>query len=197
MLFRSVSQSRYYKKFQSHYADVPEVAAYTSLNKAKKLRDAFVKSFLNKMKEDPDLQKDGRIRPSFGYAPVVTHRTCARDPNLQQVPARGKLGKLIKRLFVARRGTLYIKVDYRVHEVRGWGLIAGDSAVAKVFLAAKALRDAYRLHPTSELARRVDTEADIHRANAVYFFNKTIDEVIKNKELRDAVKGVIYWKWLW
>ena len=178
------------KAFQKKYADVPEVAQYTALEKAKKLKNAYVKSFIRMLAESEDLQKDHRIRPNYGYLGVVTHRTSASDPNLQQVPAHSALGKHIKRLFVAREGCLYIKVDYRVHEVRGWGLISFDTAVAAVFAAAKKLRDAYRLHPTSELAKRLKTEADVHIQNASYFFNVAMEKV--DKPLRNAVKGIIF-----
>lgn len=178
------------KAFQNKYADIPEVAAFTALSKSKKLRDAFVKSFIKKLKEDEDLQKTKRVRPTFSFLKVVTHRTSAADPNLQQVPAHSKLGKNIKRLFVARPGCLIVKVDYRVHEVRGWGLISYDKNVASVFLDAKKLRDEYRLHPTKELAKRVKTEADVHVQNASYFFSVKLDAVVKT--LRNAVKAVIF-----
>jgi DNA polymerase I-like protein with 3'-5' exonuclease and polymerase domains len=178
------------KQFQSTYAHIPEVAQYTALEKAKKLRNAYVNSFIAILGQSSDLQKDRRIRPDFGYLTVVTHRTGARNPNLQQVPSHSALGKHIKRLFVARPGTLYVKVDYRVHEIRGWGIISFDKAVAAVFSAAKKLRDAYRLHPTAELAKRLKTEADVHVQNAAYFFQKSMEEV--DKTLRNAVKGVIF-----
>lgn len=184
------------KKFQSTYAHVPEVAAYTALEKAKKLKNAYVKSFITMLGENEDLQKDHRIRPDFGYLTVVTHRTSARNPNLQQVPSHSALGKHIKRLFVARPGTLYVKVDYRVHEVRGWGLVAFDRAVAEVFAKAKALRDEYRARPTKELFKRLAFEADIHIVNVMYFFGNTMAELMADKDLRkkqrDAVKGVVF-----
>lgn len=178
------------KAFQLHYKDVPEVAAYTALQKAKKLRNAYVKSFINRLAEDPDFQKDHCVRATYNFLKVVTHRTSASNPNLQQVPAHSELGKLIKRLFVARKGTIYIKVDYRVHEVRGWGLISFDKAVAEVFAAAKKLRDLYRIKPTAELAERLKTEADIHVQNASYFFSVALNAV--DKPLRNAVKGIIF-----
>jgi DNA polymerase I-like protein with 3'-5' exonuclease and polymerase domains len=117
-------------------------------------------------------------------------RSSLNTRNLQQVPSHSELGKHIKRLFVARQGTLFIKVDYRVHEVRGWGLVAFDKVLAKVFMSAKALRDQYRLHPTKELAKRLKSEADIHIQNASYFFSVAIEKV--DKPLRNAVKGVTF-----
>ena len=178
------------KTFQAHYKNIPEVKMYTELGKAKKLKNAYVNNFLKLLASDNDFRSDYRIRPNYNYLGVVTGRTSASDPNLQQVPARSELGKHIKRLFVARPGHLYIKVDYRVHEVRGWGLIAFDKALASVFQVAKDLRDAYRLHPTPELAKRLKYEADVHIINAAYFFTVAIEKV--DKDLRNAVKGVIF-----
>lgn len=189
-------QGKLDKNFQSHYKNIPEVKMYTSLGKAKKLKNAYVNSFLKLLASDADFKSDYRIRPNYKYLVVVTGRTSAADPNLQQIPARSELGKHIKRLFVARPGFLYIKVDYRVHEVRGWGIIAFDKALASVFIAAKALRDAFRLHPSAELAEKIKYEADVHVVNLMYFFRKTLAELKLDpkmmKELRNAVKGVIF-----
>jgi len=180
------------KAFQKHYKDVPEVEMYSNLQKGLKLKNAYVNNFIDLLKTDEDLKNDNRIRPTFQYLPVVTGRASEKDPNLQQVPSHSALGKHIKRLFIAKIGCLYIKVDYRVHEVRGWGLISYDEGVANVFLAAKKLRDDYRLHPTKELQQKVKTEADVHRINAVYFFGLTMKQVLENPEHRNAVKSVIF-----
>lgn len=189
-------QGKLDKNFQSHYKNIPEVKMYTALGKAKKLKNAYVNSFLKLLAADADFKSDYRIRPNYKYLVVVTGRTSAADPNLQQIPARSELGKHIKRLFVARNGCLYIKVDYRVHEVRGWGIIALDKALASVFLSAKALRDKFRLWPSEELAKKIKFEADIHIVNVIYFFRKTVEELIDDpkmmKELRNAVKGIIF-----
>lgn len=178
------------KVFQATYAAIPEVKMYTELGKAKKLKTAYVNNFLKLLGSDPDFRSDYRIRPNYNYLKVVTGRTSASDPNLQQIPARSELGKHIKRLFVARIGTLYIKVDYRVHEVRGWGIISHDTALASVFADAKVMRDEYRMNPTPELAKRIKLEADVHVINAAYFFSIAIDKI--DKELRNAVKAVIF-----
>lgn len=178
------------KEFQETYKGVAEVADYTELGQAKKLKNAFVNSFIKLLGSSDDMKHDHRIRPRYNYLPVVTNRTSASDPNLQQIPSRSELGKNIKRLFIARPGTLYVKVDYRVHEVRGWGLISFDKGVADLFKKAKAIRDAYRLKPTDELKGRLKSEADVHIMNASYFFSTPIDKV--DKALRNAVKGVIF-----
>lgn len=180
------------KAFQTRHAGVKEVQLYSEMGKAKKLRDAYVKSFIRKLGEDEDLQKTKRIRSRYSFLRVVTYRTASEDPNLQNIPSRGELGKHIKRCFIAPPGHLVIKVDYRVHEVRGWGLISFDKGVADLFIQAKKLRDAYRAHPSAELALRVKTEADIHVMNAAYFFRMNAADVAKQKEVRNRVKGVIF-----
>lgn len=184
------------KAFQAKYAEVPEVKAFTEISKAKKLKNAYVKSFISLLASSEDFRSDNRIRPNYKYLPVVTYRTSASDPNLQQIPTRSELGKLIKRLFIARPGCLYVKVDYRVHEVRGWGIISNDAGVAKSFAKAKKMRDEYRTKPTEALAKRMVFEADIHIINVMYFFKKTIEELTKDEKLRkllrDAVKGITF-----
>lgn len=178
------------KAFQQQYKDVPEVKMFSDLSGAQKLRNAYVNSFIKLLGTSEDFKGDHRIRPRYKYLGVVTGRTSASDPNLQQVPARSKLGKQIKRLFIAGPGGLYIKVDYRVHEVRGWGIISSDRGIAKLFQAAKELRDQYRAKPSPELKARLSSEADIHIMNAAYFFSVDIEKV--DKELRNAVKSVIF-----
>lgn len=110
------------KNFQKEYKDVKLVQLFSDWQKACKLRNAYVKNLLKLWAADDDFKFDQRIRPNYGYRGVVTGRTSASDPNLQQVPSRSVLGKLIKRLFASRKGKLLIKVDYSAHEVRCFDL---------------------------------------------------------------------------
>lgn len=106
------------KEFQEAYADIPAVKYFNKLTKNRKLHDAFVKSFIKLWQKNEDFKTDMRIRPNYNYLKVVTGRTSANDPNLQQIPSRSELGKHIKRLFIAGKGKMLIKVDYSAHEVR-------------------------------------------------------------------------------
>ncbi len=178
------------KTFQKVYKDVPEVKLYSEYTKALKLENSFVKSFIKQYGKKPDFQKDNRIRPSYDYLGVITGRISSRDPSLHQIPSRSVLGKHIKRIFIARPGCLYIKVDMRSHEVRGWGNIAGDKLIAKVFNDGDALIQQYKEKPSKELADRIAIEADVHKVNAAYFFGIPILEV--SKEIRDAVKSLVF-----
>jgi DNA polymerase I-like protein with 3'-5' exonuclease and polymerase domains len=178
------------KKFQEEYANVEEVKLYTNYSKALKLESSFVKSFLKQYRTKPDFQKDGRIRPSYDYLKVITGRLSSNDPSLHQIPSRSELGKNIKRLFKARPGFLYAKVDYRSHEVRGWGNMSGDKLIAGVFNQGDALINKFKLKPTAALAKQISLEADVHKINASYFFDIPISEV--TKEIRQDVKQIIF-----
>ena len=178
------------KKFQTTYSSVEEVSLYSSFVAAQKLRDAYVNQFLRFWATDSDFKKDRRIRPRYSYLGVVTGRTSASDPSLHQIPARSALGKHIKRLFIARPETLFIKVDYSSHEVRCWANVSKDQKLADVFEKGRSLRNEYELYPSEELKSRIKNEGDVHRINAAFFFKVLITEV--TDELRNATKGVVF-----
>ena len=178
------------KFFQQEYKDVPEVGMFTAMVKIKKLYDAYVKSFIKQWGADEDMRFDTRIRPHFGYLPVVTGRLSATKPSLHQIPSRSEAGKHIKRLFVASKGRVILKVDYSAHEVRCWSIITGDKKVAEVFKVGYDLRKEYRYRPKASLAERIKLEGDVHKLNASYFFGVDITAVTKS--IRDAVKTVIF-----
>lgn len=178
------------KKFQSQYSGVEEVKLYSELQAAKKLFNAYVKSFIKNWGEDADMRFDRRIRPHFKFLDVVTGRTSAGKPSLHQIPSRSELGKHIKRLFVVEKGRVMIKVDYSAHEVRCWSLTTGDTGIADLFERGRQLRNRFKLAPDPEIGSRIDLEGDVHKINAAYFFGKPIEEV--DKATRNRVKGVIF-----
>lgn len=178
------------KDFQDKYKDHPIVSKYTEWQKACKLRNAFVNSLIKLWGESSDFQSDQRIRPSYSYLKVVTGRTSASDPNLQQIPSRWKIGKEIKRILCVGEGMIQVKVDYSAHEVRGWSIISGEQGVADVFQVGRDLRDRYKLYPDPWTLHRIDIEGDVHKINAAYFFGIPIEKV--EKDVRNAVKTVIF-----
>ena len=178
------------KPFQSEYKDVPEVKLFTAYGKATKLRNAYVNQMVKFWIDDEDFRSDRRIRCRYNYLPVITGRVSASNPGLQQIPSRSELGKHIKRLFVAPRGKIFVKVDYRAHEVRGWGIISKDDEVAKAFKVGQDLIKKYKRNPSFDLLRRIGLDGDVHKVNSSYFFAKNIEDV--NKEDRNAIKGIIF-----
>ncbi len=176
-------------EFQKEYKNIPIVELYTKWKKALKLRDAYVNQMLKHWGTQEDFKRDMRIRCRFDYM-KITGRLSASNPSLQNIPSRGDMSKFIKRMFIAEVGTVIVKVDYRVHEVRGWGIISGDKAVARAFQLGKDLIDAYKLRPNRVDLERIDTDGDIHKVNACFFFSKKINKVTKVD--RENIKGVVF-----
>lgn len=64
------------------------------------------------------------------------------NPSLQNIPTHGRLAKIIKRIFRANHGLIMVKTDMSSHEVRLWGMLARDPAMARAFgVKFKALRE--------------------------------------------------------
>lgn len=178
------------KEFLGEYEDTVEEAAILSeYSEAKKLLSTYVGSWQTSIENDLDGQVDLCLRPSFGFFSVVTGRLSSWSPNLQNVPTRGQLAKLIKRMFVSPIGHLSPRWDYSAHEVRMWGNLAHDSAVAASFLGGLALRRLYIQNPSEEIRVRLKKEGDFHLANVFRFFKKWVD---KSHPLRDGVKSVVF-----
>lgn len=70
------------KKFQAEYKNVKIVADFTALQKAQKLRNAYVNSFIKLFSVDKDFKTTRRLRPTYSYQAVVTGRTSASNPRL-------------------------------------------------------------------------------------------------------------------
>ena len=178
------------KDFLAEYKDTCEEAEILiEYSEARKLLSTYVGSWQKAIVTSKDGQLDGCLRPSFDFFYVVTGRLSSRDPNLQNVPNRGKLAKLIKRMFISPRGTLSPRWDFSAHEIRMWGNVAYDKAIAESFNVGFRLRQLLIQNPTSEIRERIKKEGDAHIANVFRFFGKWVE---KSDPLRDAVKAVVF-----
>jgi DNA polymerase I-like protein with 3'-5' exonuclease and polymerase domains len=133
------------KAFISEYKDtVPEVKRFGEYRQAKAILNTFVKGMHKHLIEDSDC-KDSRIRSYYNFLEILTLRSSSGNPNLQNVPSRGKSAKLVKREFISPKGKLLLKGDFNAHEVRGWGNISKDLNIAKAFLPGIETRRKLRL----------------------------------------------------
>jgi len=76
----------------------------------------------------------GRIHTSYNQTVVATGRLSSSDPNLQNIPVRGELGKRIRQAFVPAQGTLFISADYSQIELRVLAHLSEDSSLIETFL---------------------------------------------------------------
>ncbi len=125
------------------------------------------------------------------WAPVL--RRVLNERNLQQIPSRGKLAKIIKRMFVAEKGYMLLRYDYSAHEVRIWSIASGDMVLAESFRIGQQLRQKYIAAKSEEerssIKKELKQKGDLHIQNVFRFFGKWVD---KDDPLRDAIKAIIF-----
>jgi len=108
----------------------------------------------------------GRIHTSFNQTITATGRLSSSNPNLQNIPAKGKLAEVIRKAFVAPRGFKILAADYSHIDLRVVASLSGDKNMIKAFRAG----------------------ADIHRETASQIWNIPPEKV--TPELRQAAKTI-------
>ncbi len=81
--------------------------------------------------------KDGRIHPHFHQLGTETGRMSCSNPNLQNIPIKSELGRLIRQCFVAEQGYSLLSADYSQVELRIVAWLAGDKAGSELFRQGK------------------------------------------------------------
>ncbi len=144
-------------KLRGKHPIVDEVLEYRELTK---LKSTYADGLLKV------IGPDGRIHTSFQMTVTDTGRLSSREPNLQNIPIRKKLGAQIRRMFVAAPGKLLVDADYSQIELRLLAHISGDKAMQEAFLSGE----------------------DFHAVTASKVFNVPLDQV--SSALRSRAKAV-------
>ena len=86
--------------------------------------------------------RDGRLRTVFNQTATATGRLSSTNPNLQNIPVRGELGRRIRRAFVAPGGDrMLIAADYSQIELRLMAHLSGDAAMIAAFEQGQDIHD--------------------------------------------------------
>lgn len=80
---------------------------------------------------------EGRLHTTFNQKGTATGRLSSVNPNLQNIPVRGDLGKRMRTCFVARPGHVLLSADYSQVELRVLAHISQDSALLAAFHAGE------------------------------------------------------------
>jgi DNA polymerase-1 len=102
--------------------------------------------------------RTGRIHTKFEQAVAATGRLSSNDPNLQNIPIRTEIGRLIRDAFVAAPGRAIFSADYSQIELRVLAHLSGDEILSRAFaehadvhvLTAQALFSVDAAHVTRE-----------------------------------------------
>jgi DNA polymerase I len=86
--------------------------------------------------------KDGRLHTAFNQTATATGRLSSVNPNLQNIPVRGDLGRQIRKAFVAK-GPQYrlLAADYSQIELRLMAHLSGDEAMRSAFEEGQDIHD--------------------------------------------------------
>ncbi len=127
---------------------------------AAKLRGTYAAA-LPKIADEND-----RIHTEFKQALTATGRLSSADPNLQNIPIRTKMGREMRRSFVAKEGYTLVDADYSQIELRLLAHIADDYNMKEAFISG----------------------SDIHRKTAAAVFGVSEEDV--TEEMRKKAKAV-------
>ncbi|MCF8127645.1 MAG: DNA polymerase I [Deltaproteobacteria bacterium] len=75
----------------------------------------------------------GRVHTSFNQTVAATGRLSSSNPNLQNIPIRGKAGRAIRKGFVAEKGKILVAADYSQIELRVFAHYSRDPAFMAAF----------------------------------------------------------------
>ena len=75
----------------------------------------------------------GRIHTTFNQKATATGRLSSSNPNLQNIPVRGPLGKRMRSCFIAGPGRLLVSADYSQVELRVLAHVSQDPALLEAF----------------------------------------------------------------
>lgn len=77
--------------------------------------------------------KTGRVHTSFNQTRTATGRLSSSEPNLQNIPARGDLGKQVRQAFIAPLGCRLLAGDYSQIDLRVLAHLSQDQGLLDAF----------------------------------------------------------------
>ena len=115
---------------------------------------------------------DGRIHSKFHQTITATGRISSTEPNLQNIPIRMELGRMIRKVFIPEDGFVFVDADYSQIELRVLAHISGDERLIEAYREAQ----------------------DIHRITASQVFHVPFDEVtpLQRRNAKAVNFGIVY-----
>ena len=130
--------------------------------------DKLNSTYLDALPKQVDL-RDGRVHTTFNQTGAATGRLSSTNPNLQNIPVRGELGRQIRRAFVpGSNGDVLLVADYSQIELRILAHLSGDEGLMGAF----------------------ESGTDIHTATSARVFGLPEDQV--DPGTRSRAKAINY-----
>lgn len=146
--------------------DYPIVSDILEYRQLAKLKSTYADGLANYIGED------GRIHGKFNQTITATGRISSTEPNLQNIPIRMELGRLIRKVFVPEEGYVFVDADYSQIELRILAHCSGDEQLITAYNEAR----------------------DIHRMTASQVFHIPFDEVteLQRRNAKAVNFGIVY-----
>ena len=146
--------------------EFPIVADILEYRQLTKLKSTYADGLVTYIRED------GRIHTSFNQTITATGRLSSTEPNLQNIPMRIELGRLIRKAFVPKDGFVFLDSDYSQIELRVLAHMSGDEKLIEAYQQAQ----------------------DIHRITASQVFHIPFDEVtdLQRRNAKAVNFGIVY-----
>ena len=77
--------------------------------------------------------RTGRVHTSFNQTRTATGRLSSNEPNLQNIPVRGEVGREIRRAFIAPPGSYLLAGDYSQIDLRALAHLSRDEGLLQAF----------------------------------------------------------------
>ncbi len=141
-------------------ADVLEYRALT------KLKTTYADGLFNEIAED------GKIHTTFHQTITATGRISSTEPNLQNIPIRTEMGRLIRKVFIPKSGCIFMDADYSQIELRILAHMSEDEQLIEAYRSAE----------------------DIHRITASKVFHVPFEEVtsLQRRNAKAVNFGIVY-----
>ncbi len=112
------------EKLQGKHPIIESLLAYRKLEK---MRSTYLEPLPRLM------DADGRIRTTFNQTSTATGRLSSSNPNLQNIPIRGELGRRMRTCFTAAPGMRLISADYSQIELRVLAHLSQEPTLLEAF----------------------------------------------------------------
>ena len=137
--------------------DYPVVSAILEYRQLTKLKSTYADGLANY------IQDDGRIHGKFNQTITATGRISSTEPNLQNIPVRMELGRLIRKVFIPEKDYVFVDADYSQIELRILAHCSGDEQLINAY---KEARDIHRITASQVFHIPFEEVTDLQRRNA-------------------------------
>lgn len=142
------------EKLAVEYPLVSKILEYRQLAK---LKSTYADGLANFIEED------GRIHTNFQQTVTATGRLSSTDPNLQNIPIRMELGRMIRKVFLPKDGYVFVDADYSQIELRILAHMSGDEMLIQAYREAQ---DIHRMTASQVFHTPFEKVTDLQRRNA-------------------------------